>query len=815
MTHDVFISFSFADQKTAEDIVNILTSKYGISCWICTRDIDGGDYYKDLIPEAIDAAQVVVFIQSSHAVESKEIPKEIGMAFDADKTIIPFRVDDAKLTGKLRYDLYGVEYIDATVPTMEQRIFELAKSISKAIGKTLLTESTTGMTPVLKSSKISCHEIFAGRDRLIETIHKDFQQRDIIFLCGMGGIGKSQLACQYWKQYRDFYTTVVFGRYESSLIELIADDTVFKVEGVTRKTKADNSLQTDDEYAREKLLVLKKTTDKHTLIIIDNYDIMGDPFFDEFVHEADYRVLITSRCEPARDKYHVIPVEEIDDDTLKDIFIQYANPNKTMIERDDPEFHQLFELTNRHTYTLELLAKYMEENDEVDEIWELIELLKNESLATLSKDGYDTIRNLFRLTSLNEKEKTFMRCLAMMPSSGVRQKLFKKWLGDIFTVRSRLVDLGLVKINGESRTIEMHPIIKDVVLTELKPTYDNCMDFVNRCTMVGEDRIPLMWGLPYEEKKMYLDCYISIIDIIGVITAKNFPVYENISILYNYIGNYTDAIQFHENIYKFSCEYYGEQSEASMLVLNRIGWKYSSVFDYETAIDYLKKSADWFIQSPDYSSREAHSVIQSCGDVYVALYEKHHTLSYLNVAYYYIEKYVDYGNKMLDYTESESELFKMRLRYQLAGVNRTYFKIYLREKKYDEAERVLNDYKKAINTFMEERKITELVDMAALNRDIGILNFEKQLYDEAIFALEESYRVYRKFFSDRNGRVIKVIDILIQCYLHVGNEFEAQRYIEIISEIAKSIYTKEHPIFMRINEYKQLLACSGTIYTCN
>lgn len=108
MTHDVFISFSFADQKTAEDIVNILTSKYGISCWICTRDIDGGDYYKDLIPEAIDAAQVVVFIQSSHAVESKEIPKEIGMAFDADKTIIPFRVDNAKLTGKLRYDLYGV-----------------------------------------------------------------------------------------------------------------------------------------------------------------------------------------------------------------------------------------------------------------------------------------------------------------------------------------------------------------------------------------------------------------------------------------------------------------------------------------------------------------------------------------------------------------------------------------------------------------------------------------------------------------------------------------------------------------------------------
>lgn len=39
--HDIFISFSFADQDIAEKIVNELTSKYGFSCWICTRDIEG------------------------------------------------------------------------------------------------------------------------------------------------------------------------------------------------------------------------------------------------------------------------------------------------------------------------------------------------------------------------------------------------------------------------------------------------------------------------------------------------------------------------------------------------------------------------------------------------------------------------------------------------------------------------------------------------------------------------------------------------------------------------------------------------------
>ena len=74
-SHDIFISFSFADQDTAEAIVNTLTSKYGFSCWICTRDIDGGRRYKALIPRAIDEARAVVFIQSENALSSKEIPK--------------------------------------------------------------------------------------------------------------------------------------------------------------------------------------------------------------------------------------------------------------------------------------------------------------------------------------------------------------------------------------------------------------------------------------------------------------------------------------------------------------------------------------------------------------------------------------------------------------------------------------------------------------------------------------------------------------------------------------------------------------------
>ncbi|MBE5878286.1 MAG: hypothetical protein E7290_15555 [Lachnospiraceae bacterium] len=107
---------------------------------------------------------------------------------------------------------------------------------------------------------------------------------------------------------------------------------------------------------------------------------------------------------------------------------------------------------------------------------------------------------------------------------------------------------------------------------------------------------------------------------------------------------------------------------------------------------------------------------------------------------------------------------------------------------------------------MDYKKYREFADLAGLNESIGILKYERQQYSEAIAAFEESYRVYQKFFSEGNARVIRMLDFLIHCYVKVGNKMAAMKYIEIIREIARAIYTKEHPIFTQINEYKQLLA---------
>jgi len=413
MPHDVFISFSFRDHETAEYIVDQFQSNYGISCWICSDSVLASTNYKSLIANAITDSKVVVFLQSENSVKSKEVMTEISFAVSDDKIIIPFKLDQSQLSGTILYYLAGVEYIDATVSSLDRSIQYLAHAICKCLGKPILSDKNN---PTLMSSKIACTYFFVGRDKLIEDIHASFETNNVVFLYGISGIGKSELARQYWKKHKDYYNTVVFARYDKNLSSLIADDTVFHIDGVNRKTYKNNIQQTDEDYAWEKIYVLKKICDNRTLFIIDNFDndTKTEPLFDHFAEKAPYKILVTTRT--PQNSYKSIPVEALDDDSLKEIFIQNANPYKTIIEKNDPDFEELFRLTNRHTYTLELVAKFMEESYDIDSISEIIDLLKEHGLGFLTDDIKKQLSKIKGKTESTDADKPIQQKLSIFLS---------------------------------------------------------------------------------------------------------------------------------------------------------------------------------------------------------------------------------------------------------------------------------------------------------------------------------------------------------------------------------------------------------------
>lgn len=258
-THDAFISFSFKDQKVVEHIVNQLLSQYGIKYWICTRDIRAGQHYDDMIYEAIKMSKVFVLIQSQSSVESDEVPKEIRLAIKFKKTIIPFVIEDSEWVGGIAYQLINTQEINATRPTLEERIAELAEEIRNVIGE--INKDTKAIEPyavteeLLSTPNIIPKSIFCGREDVLEEIHNRFQNSgNVLFLYGIGGIGKTQIAKQYAKMHKNDYDTIIYATYNGSIKDEIMAETPFTIEpAVNRYTLSDGTKESDEAFLIESL----------------------------------------------------------------------------------------------------------------------------------------------------------------------------------------------------------------------------------------------------------------------------------------------------------------------------------------------------------------------------------------------------------------------------------------------------------------------------------------------------------------------------------------------------------------------------------
>lgn len=106
-----FISHSSDDKETVEFIVNALEQSK-IKCWVSTRDIKPG-YYPKQIVNAIRECSIFVVISSEHSNASEHVSNEIERAFDCGKMIIPFMLNNVRLSDEQLYFLARQQQINA------------------------------------------------------------------------------------------------------------------------------------------------------------------------------------------------------------------------------------------------------------------------------------------------------------------------------------------------------------------------------------------------------------------------------------------------------------------------------------------------------------------------------------------------------------------------------------------------------------------------------------------------------------------------------------------------------------------------------
>ena len=132
MAHDVFISHSSKDKTTADAICHSLEQN-GIRCWIAPRDVRGGHTYATEIIEGIEGCSVMVLVFSKNSNISEDVANEIQNAFSNGKAIIPYRLDDTKMTKEMQYFLSRKHWIEAYP---NDKVFtELVTEVKKSLGK--------------------------------------------------------------------------------------------------------------------------------------------------------------------------------------------------------------------------------------------------------------------------------------------------------------------------------------------------------------------------------------------------------------------------------------------------------------------------------------------------------------------------------------------------------------------------------------------------------------------------------------------------------------------------------------------------------
>lgn len=132
MEKKVFISHSQKDKAIADIICSSL-EQAGINCWIAPRDIPYGTEWAGEIADAIKASKIFLFILSHSSNASRQCPKEINIADNANIPMLCVVVDDVKMNSALEYHLSNKQAVFVNANHIKDEIDNIVFSVSSGL----------------------------------------------------------------------------------------------------------------------------------------------------------------------------------------------------------------------------------------------------------------------------------------------------------------------------------------------------------------------------------------------------------------------------------------------------------------------------------------------------------------------------------------------------------------------------------------------------------------------------------------------------------------------------------------------------------
>ena len=357
-----------------------------------------------------------------------------------------------------------VKIFRSTIRSSAVNRFKSIDEVTKLLGELVeLLNQKDYVIPILPSVSPD----FVGRDTEIRQIAENLQANPVLYVTGIGGIGKSTLIKNYIARFRAEYDVIAYLEYDGDILHTFCDDMQLQLSTVSRQDGEPLA-----EYFARKLKAFKRICgDKRVLFVVDNFSGMVTKDLSRII-DCGYDTIIATRNKPPKNSFPSMEITAISD-TSELFRLVTLNLESQLTKEERLCFEEIITLVQGHTLVLELIARQIAAG-RLD-IHTALDLIRENGFSQFSdekvgniKDGeevYDTLADiiyvLFDASAVSKDERLTLKILALMNVRGLETSLIYKFFPNIKA--ETITDLSVQGWLYEDNRIRLHPVIAETV----------------------------------------------------------------------------------------------------------------------------------------------------------------------------------------------------------------------------------------------------------------------------------------------------------------------------------------------------------------
>ena len=719
---------------------------------------------------------------------TKKFDVERNFDFDANRDVWDTNRLGAEI-GKLSDERRQIlaSYIDDRVETQKEKTVHLHLPLPKA----------------LDPSK------FVGRKRELEAIRSCFDQGDKqVVLTGLGGIGKTELAIHFGHGYRAnckglvFFTTFT-GSFRETLISMYN----------SLRDKPEIKKPSPDEMFEAVQNALSKcgSTD---ILIVDNVDAdqgnLGDLLDDvyDLLEQMELRLILTTRF----DWDDAIDVDILEKEELYQIFRKHS------LKISQTDMDSLISAVNSHTLTVDLMAR-MFNGKGIRPVTPqmLLDAFANNTvreekyrkIAAHYKQSpkqahiYEHLSAVFNVANLSPEAENVLRCATLLPVSGMESVMFADSIPEEWEdALEELSEHGW--LSAENGLLTIHPVIRLVCRTELKPTDENCGNFLNAL------------GRQYDSKVYDQVKYAQLADVFAlaaVYLEDQDAEWINASSYFRlHLAQYSSARVLYETHLPTLEERLNDTKQLST-VYNNLGSIYGELGDYMKSLEFKLKALEIRkkVLTPEHPSLAIS--YNNVGTSYDALGNHRMALEFKLKALKIQEKVlppdhpslaISYNNMGITYGDlgdhCKALVFKLKaLKIQEKILSQEHPQLAIFYNNVGATYGTLGDHEKALEYKLKAMKIREKVltpchpDLAISYNDVGSSYGARGDHSRALEFKLKALEIRKKVLTPDHPSLAASYNNVGSTYDDLGDHNNALDYKLKAMRIFEKVLTPEHP----------------------